>query len=83
MTDTPIHIRITFKTGPGQAKNPDQEYQIAPTELDRLVSEMTSRAPSNQPSPAYGAYTAVRIDGNGYRTETRLIIRFADVLYIG
>jgi hypothetical protein len=86
MADEKITIHITFKAGSAQLKNPEQDYEIAPAELDRLIDEMRAidLGGSRRPTHPIGAYTVTRFDsGKDRDIQTRLVLRFEDVLYIG
>lgn len=85
MANDPVTIRITFKSGPAQPKNLDQEYEIASAELDRLISEMRATGSNDPIKPnKIGTYEVKRWDSTANaHIQTRLILRFEDVLYIG
>lgn len=84
MADERIRVRIVFKAVQGQQKNPEEDYDFLPAELDRLISEMRSADANRRPNYVYGAYEASRYDRNTSSTiNTRIVIRFEDVLYIG
>lgn len=78
MADELITINVVFKAGPGQLKNPEQSYEIAPTELSRLGSDWKSTSTTG------GSYDVSRADPNASGPiKTKLIVRFSEVLYIG
>lgn len=85
MADEQITIRIVFKAGPAQAKNPEEEYEIAASEFERLAKEIQAlEVGSRRPLHPFGVYTVSRFSTTHNRTiQTRLLVRFDDVLYIG
>lgn len=73
-----VHIRVVFKAGPGQDKNPTAEYEISPDELKKLAGDLKS------PNSYVGSYQVRRSAGiSGGMVDTTLIVRFSEVLYIG
>lgn len=85
MADAQLSIRIVFKAGSGQAKNPEEEYEIAVPEFERLATEIQAKKPGTPvPAHMFGVYTVSRFSSVANKTiQTRLLIRFDDVLYIG